>query len=83
MIQVTIPLIPTAQGGPLIPSDQVTALLRRIAVDWVHSVEAGEMAADAATVHNLAEVLSELADSIDVECIAFTSVPDRNRRTWE
>ncbi|MFD7258182.1 DUF6213 family protein [Streptomyces sp. NPDC059874] len=83
MIQVTIPLIPTAQGGPLIPADQVTALLRRIAVDWVHSVDTGEMAADAGTVQNLAEVLSELADSIDVECIAFTSVPDRQPRAWE
>lgn len=83
MIQVTIPLIPAAQGGPLIPADQVTALLRRIATDWVGSTESGEMVADEQTVAGLAEMLSELADSIDVECIAFTSAPESQPRGWE
>lgn len=83
MIQITIPLIPASQGGPLIPADQVTALLRRIAVDWMRSTETGDMAADTQTVETLAGMLDELADSIDVECIAFTSAPESQKRAWE
>lgn len=82
MIQMTIPLVPAAQGGPLIPADQVTALLRRIAADWLQSTESGELTADPQTVEHLAGVLGELADSIDVECIACTAAPERTRG-WE
>lgn len=76
MIQVTIPLIPDGHGGPLIPADQVTALLRTIAVDWVRAADADDTAVDRQTVDSLAGVLDELADSIDVECIAFASTPE-------
>ncbi|MFD9355156.1 DUF6213 family protein [Streptomyces sp. NPDC060031] len=76
MIQVTIPLIPGGQSGPLIPADQVTALLRTIAVDWLRSADAADPAVDRETVDSLAGVLDELADSIDVECIAFASAPE-------
>ncbi|WP_406179152.1 DUF6213 family protein [Streptomyces sp. NBC_01006] len=75
MINVTIPLIPGDDGVPLIPADQVTALLRTIAVDWMQSADAGEPGVDRQTVDSLAGVLDELADSIDVECIAFASAP--------
>ncbi|MET9319105.1 DUF6213 family protein [Streptomyces sp. NPDC003038] len=76
MIQVSIPLIPAADGGLLIPADHVTALLRRLAGDWVHSTDSGEMRADPQTVVDLAGVLTELADQIDVECIGFASTPE-------
>ncbi|MER5812568.1 DUF6213 family protein [Streptomyces sp. NPDC002033] len=74
MIKVTIPLIPAGQDGPLIPAAQVTALLRTIAVDWVRAAEdAPDPGVDRQTVDNLAGVLDELADSIEVECIALAS----------
>ncbi|MEU8777623.1 DUF6213 family protein [Streptomyces sp. NPDC048606] len=80
MIQVTIPLIPTSQGGPLIPADEVTALLRQISADWLDALEEDGGAADPRTVRELAGVLERLADGIDVECIAFTADPPRHGR---
>ncbi|MER5727266.1 hypothetical protein ABT084_02720 [Streptomyces sp. NPDC002138] len=74
MIKVTIPLIPGDHGGPVIPADQVTALLRTIAVDWVRSADEDETV-DRRLVDSLAGVLDDLADSIDVEAIALTSAP--------
>ncbi|MFB7051561.1 DUF6213 family protein [Streptomyces vinaceus] len=76
MIHVKIPLIPGEDGVPLIPADRVTALLRAIAVDWTNSEDDADPAVDRRTVDSLAGVLDELADSIDVECIAFTSAPE-------
>ncbi|MEV8531519.1 DUF6213 family protein [Streptomyces sp. NPDC051211] len=75
MIQVSIPLIPAADGGLLIPADHVTALLRSLAADWLHSSESGELRADEQTVADLSGVLTELADQLDVECIGFASAP--------
>ncbi|WP_330334260.1 DUF6213 family protein [Streptomyces sp. NBC_00536] len=72
MIHVTLPLVPGDHGGPLIPADHVTALLRTLAVDWRRSAEADEEI-DGDVVERMAGVLNDLADSIDVECIAFTS----------
>ncbi|MGW0391269.1 DUF6213 family protein [Streptomyces sp. NPDC003042] len=76
MIQVSIPLIPADGGVLLIPAEHVTALLRGLAADWLHATEAGEMRGDEQTVMDLAGVLTELADQIDVECIGFASSPD-------
>ncbi|MBT2448660.1 hypothetical protein J7F03_16490 [Streptomyces sp. ISL-43] len=76
MIQVSIPLIPADDGMLLIPADHVTALLRRLAGDWLETTDAGEMRGDEQTVLDLAGVLTELADQIDVECIGFTSAPN-------
>ncbi|MFK0220953.1 DUF6213 family protein [Streptomyces vinaceus] len=83
MIHVKIPLIPGEDGVPLIPADRVTALLRAIAVDWTNSVDDADPAVDRRTVDSLAGVLDELADSIDVECIAFTSTPQDRARGGE
>lgn len=74
MIQMSIPLIPADDGVLLIPADHVTGLLRRLAADWLESENTGEMRGDEQTVQDLAGVLTELADQIDVECIGFTSV---------
>ncbi|MFE4632896.1 DUF6213 family protein [Streptomyces sp. NPDC056773] len=73
MIQISIPLVPSDDGVLLIPADHVTGLLRRLAADWLDSKHAGEMRGDEQTVRDLAGVLTELADQIDVECIGFTS----------
>ncbi|MFD5148286.1 DUF6213 family protein [Streptomyces sp. NPDC058401] len=73
MIQISIPLIPADDGALLIPADHVTGLMRRLATDWLESEHTGEMRGDEQTVRDLASVLTELADQIDVECIGFAS----------
>ncbi|GGZ72798.1 DUF6213 family protein [Streptomyces subrutilus] len=73
MIQIPIPLIPTEEGGLLIPAEQVTALLRRVAEDWQEATDADETDADAPTVLAMTGVLNRLADQIDAECIACTT----------
>ncbi|MFB7462453.1 DUF6213 family protein [Streptomyces sp. NPDC056224] len=73
MIQVSIPLIPAADGVLLIPADHVTELLRRLAADWLYSTDSGEMSGDPRTVLDLAGVLDQVADQIDVECIGLAS----------
>ncbi|MCX5128431.1 DUF6213 family protein [Streptomyces sp. NBC_00347] len=77
MIQMSIPLIPADDGALLIPADDVTCLLRRLAADWLESEHTGEMCGDERTVRDLANVLTELADQIDVACIGFTSPSPR------
>ena len=66
-----IPLVSVADGQLLIPADEVTALLRRLASGWLHSVYEGETELDPGTALGLAGVLVELADQIDVECIGY------------
>ncbi|MFE7511301.1 DUF6213 family protein [Streptomyces sp. NPDC057540] len=59
-------------GGPLLlPADQVTDLLRRLATCWLDSVGAGGSGLEPETVEALADSLSEVADRIDTECIAL------------
>lgn len=72
MIQIPIPLIPTEEGVLLIPAEQVTALLRRVAADWMDATDAEETDADPQTVLAMTGVLNRLADQIDAECIACT-----------
>ncbi|MBT2407586.1 MULTISPECIES: DUF6213 family protein [unclassified Streptomyces] len=74
-MNASVPLVPTTGGQLLIPADQVTALLRCLAGGWLHSVYDGEAELDPGTVLGLASVLMDVADQIDVECIA--SVPVR------
>lgn len=75
MIQISIPLIPGDDGALLIPADHVTDLLRRIAADWLETTGAGDTDGDKPTVRDLAGVMAEVADQIDVECIGFASAP--------
>ncbi|AWZ08341.1 MULTISPECIES: DUF6213 family protein [unclassified Streptomyces] len=75
MIQVSIPLVPADDGALLIPADHVTDLLRRLAADWVEPADRGATRGDEQTVLDLAGVLTEIADQIDVECIGFASAP--------
>lgn len=68
-MHVSIPLV--LDGHLLIPADEVTGLLRRIATGWLRSTDAVETDLDPGTVQVLAGLLADLADQIDVECIGF------------
>ncbi|MGR4881116.1 DUF6213 family protein [Streptomyces sp. LARHCF249] len=73
-MNASVPLITTTSGQLLIPADQVTSLLRRLAVGWLHAVYESEAQLDPPTTLGLAAMLAELADRIDAECIAFLPV---------
>ncbi|MFF1343104.1 DUF6213 family protein [Streptomyces sp. NPDC058290] len=80
MHSFALPLIPTEEGGLLIPAEQVTALLRGVAADWATAVERdspeADVDADTQTVLAMTEALTHLADQIDAECIACASRPE-------
>ncbi|MCJ1678486.1 DUF6213 family protein [Streptomyces sp. APSN-46.1] len=80
-MNASVPLISLPGGRLLIPADEVTALLRHLASGWLRSVSEGEIELDPGTTLGLAGVLMELADQIDVECIAF--MPVRNEDEGE
>ncbi|MFD9614697.1 DUF6213 family protein [Streptomyces sp. NPDC059083] len=64
-------------GGPLLlPAEQVTDLLRRLATCWLDSAGAGESDLEAETVEALADSLTEVADRIDTECIGLMPFGD-------
>ncbi|MFJ4776040.1 DUF6213 family protein [Streptomyces sp. NPDC088762] len=77
MHSFAIPLIPTEEGGLLIPAEQVTALLRGVAADWATAIELESPEADPETVLAMTEALTQLADQIDAECIACASRPEQ------
>ncbi|MBX9424298.1 MULTISPECIES: DUF6213 family protein [Streptomyces] len=66
----SIPLVYASRGELLIPAMKVTGLLRRVAAGWLRSTQAGGTDLDPTTALTLARQLSDLADQIDVECIA-------------
>ncbi|MFD3331484.1 DUF6213 family protein [Streptomyces sp. NPDC058700] len=66
----SIPLVYASRGELLIPATKVTGLLRRVAAGWLRSARAGDTELDTTTALALARQLSDLADQIDVECIA-------------
>ncbi|MEV6954655.1 DUF6213 family protein [Streptomyces sp. NPDC051183] len=73
-MRVSIPLV--LDGHLLVPADEVSDLLRLIAARWVRATDAGETDLDPETVEVLAGALAEVADQIDVECIAFVPLRD-------
>ncbi|MFD7554318.1 DUF6213 family protein [Streptomyces sp. NPDC059835] len=70
-MSTSIPLVSTSGGPLLIPADEVTDLLRRVAVGWLQAETGDGTDLDPRTMHALAAVLCELADQIDVECIGL------------
>ncbi|MER5207769.1 DUF6213 family protein [Streptomyces sp. NPDC002825] len=59
-------------GGPLLlPADEVTLLLRRLASRWLDAADDLESGLEPETVEALVESLTEVADRIDAECIAL------------
>lgn len=73
-MNVSVPLISTTGGQLLISVGRITSLLRRLAAGWLHSVYESEAELDPPTTLGLANVLVDLADQIDAECIAFLPV---------
>ncbi|MGA5193554.1 DUF6213 family protein [Streptomyces exfoliatus] len=72
-MNASIPLVSASRGELLIPATKVTGLLRRIAAGWLRATEAEGTDLHPATTLALARRLSDLADQIDVECIAVRS----------
>ncbi|MER7520315.1 DUF6213 family protein [Streptomyces sp. NPDC126499] len=60
-----------ADGHLLVPADQMTGLLRRVAAGWLQATDQGYEEHDPATVLALATGLMEIADQIDAECIGL------------
>ncbi|GAA3387455.1 DUF6213 family protein [Streptomyces roseoviridis] len=60
-----------ADGHLLVPADQMTGLLRRVAAGWLQATDQGYEDHDPATVLSLATGLMEIADQIDAECIGL------------
>ncbi|MFF5703263.1 DUF6213 family protein [Streptomyces sp. NPDC012794] len=77
-MNASIPLISVPDGRVLIPADEVTALLRYVAGEWLHTVSRGGAELDPGTTLRLAGLLTAYADQIDVECIGFMPVPDED-----
>ncbi|MFF2748381.1 DUF6213 family protein [Kitasatospora sp. NPDC058048] len=63
-------------GALVVPADLVTALLRGIAATWQVWAQRGVPGLDTVTATGLGAVLADLADQLDVECIA-TAGQDR------
>ncbi|MER7949585.1 DUF6213 family protein [Streptomyces sp. NPDC096079] len=67
-------------GGPLLlPADEVTLLLRRLATRWLEAADDGASGLEPETVQALVESLTEVADRIDTECIALMPFGDGER----
>jgi hypothetical protein len=59
-------------GGPLLlPADEVTDLLRRLATCWLGSAGVEDSGLEPETVEALVDSVTEVADRIDTECIAL------------
>ncbi|MGW2302676.1 DUF6213 family protein [Streptomyces sp. NPDC001809] len=71
-----IPLVSASDDRLLVPAERVTGLLRGVAAGWLGAAERGESDLDPRTTLSLARSLSDLADQIDVECIAFMPARD-------
>lgn len=73
MLRISVTVMSTPDHEILMPSEQATALLRMVANEWLEWPDYGETDLDQKTVRTLANVLIDLADQVDVECIAFAS----------
>ncbi|WP_418960815.1 DUF6213 family protein [Streptomyces tritici] len=67
-----------ADGHLLLRADQMTGLLRHVAAVWLQATDTGEADFDPETVLSLATGLMEIADQIDVECIALMPLRSEN-----
>ncbi|MET7758128.1 DUF6213 family protein [Streptomyces sp. NPDC005389] len=75
-MSTSLPLVPASGDRLLIPAEKVTGLLRGVAAGWLGASATGEADLDLRTARTLARSLSDLADQIDVECIAIMPVRD-------
>lgn len=70
---LTLPIFQGLGEGLLIPAPQVTALLRALGEEWLGWAAEDGSDLDGGTTGSLVLVLREVADQIDVECIAAAS----------
>lgn len=69
-LPVTVGVARDETGALYVPAQQVTDLLRQLARQWTGWAADGDGHLDLKTVDVLAERLRDLADQVDVECIA-------------
>jgi len=70
-------------GHLLLPAEQLTGLLRKIAEVWLESDDDLDPGLDPETVSSLAAQLSEIADKIDTECIALLPLDEEHEENPE
>ncbi|MFD4661384.1 DUF6213 family protein [Kitasatospora sp. NPDC058444] len=68
-----VPVHHDQNGALVVPADAVTALLRCIAAVWDEWAQHGVPGMDPVTTSGLCEVLTALADQLDIQCIAKAS----------
>jgi hypothetical protein len=73
MTSVRIPMMWRSDSGVLVPADVLSTMLRQVAEELTEWPEQG---ADRTTVQAVQVLLSQVADQIDVDCIALTSEMD-------
>ncbi|GAA2984313.1 hypothetical protein GCM10010519_18450 [Streptomyces lactacystinicus] len=68
--QFRLPVHRDQDGALVVPADFVTGLLRGIAATWQEWAHQDVPGMDPVTTTGLSAVLADLADQLDVECIA-------------
>jgi hypothetical protein len=81
-LPMTLGVARDAEGELYVPAQQVTGLLRRLAGHWRTWGEETD-ALDTMTVHALVDELLEVADQLDVECIARTRTHHQDQEGGE
>jgi hypothetical protein len=76
--QVPLPLIRDDVGGMYARAGDVSALLRGVGDAWLGWVDQGLTDLESETVEALAASLHEVADQLDVECIAVRTAAAHN-----
>ncbi|MFZ4302629.1 DUF6213 family protein [Streptomyces cinereoruber] len=71
-------LVLLPDGHLVLPADEVTGLLRHLAAGWLESTGEDDLDLAPETVVALAGALTEVADRIDVECIALAPRGDED-----
>ncbi|WP_205613889.1 DUF6213 family protein [Streptomyces sp. S1] len=71
-------LVLLPDGHLVLPADEVTGLLRHLAAGWLESTGEDDLDLAPETVVALAGALTEVADRIDVECIALAPHGDED-----
>ncbi|MFF5390020.1 DUF6213 family protein [Streptomyces sp. NPDC013012] len=77
-MNASMSLVLLPDGHLVLPADEVTGLLRHLAAGWLESTGEDDLDLAPETVVALAGALTEVADRIDVECIALAPHGDED-----
>lgn len=77
-MNASMSLVLLPDGHLVLPADEVTGLLRHLAAGWLESTGEDDLDLAPETVVALAGALTEVADRIDVECIALAPRGDED-----